>query len=116
MNRSTFNYIIIMIILFTMHYPTNVFPNVPKLESNSSYINHNLQYEMIGFEKRNTRFWVVTDVELVQSQKFMNKIILDIYQKHKKKLNLNSIDWNISFFSSITAAGYKTFKANEYLA
>ena len=112
---KSLKYLSIVYCFAFVYYPTHLFSQPLQIEPSSSYLNNNLQYEMVGYEKRNNRFWVVMKPEITQSQKNINDIILDIYQKHKEKLNLNFTNWNISFFSNKAAVGYKKFKTDEYL-
>ena len=82
----------------------------------TSYQSDSLNYQMVGYEDTNNRFWVVIDTITAQSQIKLSRIINDIFNKNKDKFNLSNIKWHVSFFSNEEEAGYKTFKPESYLA
>lgn len=93
----------------------SIFSSYPKIESGTSRKNDSIGFELIGFEAKSNRFWVIANKSTISDKIQLNKIILDVFSAANSQSKLDSVCWNVSFFASRGAAGYKTFKPNEYL-
>jgi hypothetical protein len=87
----------------------------PVYEKRTSYVNEKYGYELLGYEKKASRFWVVIPPQYTEKQKMLNNIILDIYYNFQQRFSLDKNAWAVTFFSNKKEAGYKTFKTEAYL-
>ena len=119
MMKRIYSYIVVIISLFNLAVlaqNNQDYKQNPKIVEGTSYSSDSLNYQMLGYENNSYRFWIIIRPKIVTNRGRMREIIQHVYTHNRHTLMLDSIDWNISFFSSSEEAGYKTFSSKSYLA
>jgi hypothetical protein len=88
----------------------------PFVEVGTQMSSDSPSFRLLGYERRQERFWVVADSQTLSIQSKDCKIVKMIFCHFRQKFNLDSADWSIVFFTDSSEAGYKTFKSTSFLA